>query len=108
MTLKGSPASCVLMCRACVAALCLVHFTVCCANICSDRKLLHTPHCCHHHPSYHHPSYHKTHHQGCVLEEYSVGVDERLRGLELESIQDYITESDNLVDLHRQVCGVGG
>lgn len=38
-----------------------------------------------------------------MLEEYSQGVDEKLRGLELESIQDYIAESDNLVDLHKQV-----
>jgi hypothetical protein len=45
--------------------------------------------------------------QGCVLEEYSQGVDEKLRGLELESIQDYIAESDNLVDLHKQVRGGG-
>lgn len=41
--------------------------------------------------------------QGCVLEEYSAGVGEKLRALELESIQDYIAESDNLVDLHQQV-----
>lgn len=41
--------------------------------------------------------------QGCVLEEYSQGVEEKLRALELESIQDYIAESDNLVDLHQQV-----
>lgn len=41
--------------------------------------------------------------QGCVLEEYSAGVEEKLRALELESIQDYIAESDNLVDLHQQV-----
>lgn len=41
--------------------------------------------------------------QGCVLEEYTVGVEEKLRALELESIQDYIAESDNLVDLHQQV-----
>jgi hypothetical protein len=45
--------------------------------------------------------------QGCVLEEYSQGVDEKLRGLELESIQDYIAESDNLVDLHKQVSVAG-
>jgi hypothetical protein len=41
--------------------------------------------------------------QGCVLEEYSAGVEEKLRSLELESIQDYIAESDNLADLHQQV-----
>lgn len=41
--------------------------------------------------------------QGCVLEEYTMGVEDKLRALELESIQDYITESDNLVDLHQQV-----
>lgn len=39
-----------------------------------------------------------------MLEEYTQGVDEKLRALELESIQDYIAESDNLVDLHQQVC----
>lgn len=38
-----------------------------------------------------------------MLEEYTVGVEEKLRTLELESIQDYIAESDNLVDLHQQV-----
>jgi len=36
-----------------------------------------------------------------------VGVEEKLRALELESIQDYIAESDNLVDLHQQVIIVG-
>jgi hypothetical protein len=41
--------------------------------------------------------------QGCVLEEYTQGVEQKLRTLELESIQDYIAESDNLVDLHQQV-----
>lgn len=41
--------------------------------------------------------------QGCVLEEYTQGVEGKLRALELESIQDYIAESDNLVDLHQQV-----
>jgi hypothetical protein len=44
--------------------------------------------------------------QGCVLEEYSQGVEEKLRALELESIQDYIAESDNLVDLHQQVISM--
>jgi hypothetical protein len=38
-----------------------------------------------------------------VLAEYSTGVEGTLRSLELESIQDYITESDNLVGLHTQV-----
>lgn len=41
--------------------------------------------------------------QGCVLKEYTRDVDDKLRALELESIQDYIQESDNLVALHEQV-----
>lgn len=42
--------------------------------------------------------------QGCVLKEYTRDVDQKLCSLELESIQDYIQESDNLVALHDQVC----
>lgn len=41
--------------------------------------------------------------QGCVLKEYTRDVEDNLRSLELESIQDYIQESDNLVALHEQV-----
>lgn len=41
--------------------------------------------------------------QGVVLKEYTRDVDDKLRALELESIQDYIQESDNLVALHEQV-----
>jgi len=42
--------------------------------------------------------------KGFVLKEYTRDVDEKLRAVELESIQDYIHESDNLVALHDQVC----
>lgn len=41
--------------------------------------------------------------QGRVPKEYARGIDDRLRTAELESIQDYIAESDNLVSLHGQV-----
>jgi hypothetical protein len=41
--------------------------------------------------------------QGHVPKEYARGIDDRLRAAELESIQDYIAESDNLVALHGQV-----
>lgn len=43
-----------------------------------------------------------------MLAEYRLGVQDKLRALELESIQDYIAESDNLVALHTQVGPVGG
>jgi hypothetical protein len=45
--------------------------------------------------------------KGRVPKEYARDIDERLRGAELESIQDYIAESDNLVALHTQVGGCG-
>lgn len=41
--------------------------------------------------------------QGVELTEYAKQVEDRLRHVELESIQDYIQESDNLVSLHEQV-----
>eukprot|EP00877_Chromochloris_zofingiensis_P003975 jgi/Chrzof1/13579/Cz08g03020.t1 len=41
--------------------------------------------------------------QGRVLKEHARDIDENLRTVELESIQDYIQESDNLVALHDQV-----
>lgn len=41
--------------------------------------------------------------QGRVLKEYAQDVDDRLRQVEMESIQDYIQESDNLVSLHDQI-----
>ena len=45
--------------------------------------------------------------RGMVIKEYATDVDNKLRQVELESIQDYIQESDNLVGLHEQV-GRGG
>ena len=42
-------------------------------------------------------------HQGCEVDEYAEEVEAKLRDVELESIQDYITESDTLVELHDQV-----
>lgn len=44
--------------------------------------------------------------QGVVIQQHSADVGGRLRALELESIQDYIAESDNLVALHEQVRGL--
>lgn len=41
--------------------------------------------------------------QGCELGGYAREVEEKLRHAELDSIQDYIQESDNLVALHDQV-----
>lgn len=41
--------------------------------------------------------------QGCDPREYGRQYETKLRQAELESIQDYITESDNLVELHEQV-----
>lgn len=41
--------------------------------------------------------------QGIQLREYAVEVEENLRQVELESIQDYMKESDNLVSLHAQI-----
>ena len=44
--------------------------------------------------------------QGCDPKEYGQQYETKLRQAELESIQDYITESDNLVELHDQVLYV--
>ena len=41
--------------------------------------------------------------QGCDPKEYGQQYETKLRQAELESIQDYITESDNLVELQEQV-----
>lgn len=41
--------------------------------------------------------------QGCDPKEYGRHYEARLRQAELESIQDYLSESDNLVMLHQQV-----
>lgn len=40
--------------------------------------------------------------QGCDLQSYAKEVEEKLRRVELDSIQDYIQESDNLASLHTQ------
>ncbi|XP_010553243.1 PREDICTED: vacuolar protein sorting-associated protein 52 A-like [Tarenaya hassleriana] len=40
---------------------------------------------------------------GAKLRDYAKGVENNLRKVELESIQDYIKESDNLVSLHDQI-----
>ncbi|VFR02824.1 unnamed protein product [Cuscuta campestris] len=41
--------------------------------------------------------------KGMKLREYTKGVENNLRQVELDSIQDYIKESDNLVSLHDQI-----
>ncbi|XP_030930523.1 vacuolar protein sorting-associated protein 52 A-like [Quercus lobata] len=41
--------------------------------------------------------------EGTQLREYTKGVENNLRKVELDSIQDYIKESDNLVSLHDQI-----
>lgn len=41
--------------------------------------------------------------QGSELREFARDVEEKLRQVELDSIQDYIKESDNLVSLHDQI-----
>jgi len=41
--------------------------------------------------------------QGCDLHSYAKEVEEKLRKVELDSIQDYIQESDSLASLHQQV-----
>ncbi|KAJ0048862.1 hypothetical protein Pint_14970 [Pistacia integerrima] len=41
--------------------------------------------------------------KGTTLREYTKGVENDLRQVELDSIQDYIKESDNLVSLHDQI-----
>lgn len=46
--------------------------------------------------------------QGCDPKQYGRQYEAKLRQAELESIQDYITESDNLVELHEQVRDAEG
>lgn len=41
--------------------------------------------------------------KGTKLREYTKGVENNIRKVELDSIQDYIKESDNLVSLHEQI-----
>ncbi|KAM7511463.1 hypothetical protein LguiB_010338 [Lonicera macranthoides] len=41
--------------------------------------------------------------KGTTLRDYTKGVENNLRQVELDSIQDYIEESDNLVSLHDQI-----
>lgn len=41
--------------------------------------------------------------QGRVLKEFARDIDDRLNQTEMESIQDYIAESDSMVALHDQV-----
>jgi hypothetical protein len=41
--------------------------------------------------------------KGTKLRDYTKGVENNLRQVELDSIQDYIEESDNLVSLHDQI-----
>ncbi|KAG2445494.1 hypothetical protein HXX76_000110 [Chlamydomonas incerta] len=41
--------------------------------------------------------------QGRVVKEYAREIDDKLRTVEMESIQDYINESDNMVALHDQI-----
>ncbi|KAM7250293.1 hypothetical protein ACFE04_022176 [Oxalis oulophora] len=41
--------------------------------------------------------------KGMKIREYTKGVENKLRHVELDSIQDYIKESDNLVSLHDQI-----
>ncbi|KAA0037026.1 vacuolar protein sorting-associated protein 52 A [Cucumis melo var. makuwa] len=41
--------------------------------------------------------------KGVKLREYTKGVENNLRQVELDSIQEYIKESDNLVSLHEQI-----
>ncbi|KAI5641845.1 hypothetical protein M9H77_00069 [Catharanthus roseus] len=41
--------------------------------------------------------------KGTKLREYTKGVESKLRQVELDSIEDYIKESDNLVSLHDQI-----
>lgn len=43
---------------------------------------------------------------GRVLKEYARDIDEKLRTAEMESIQEYIQESDNMVALHDQVSSM--
>ncbi|CAM0873596.1 unnamed protein product [Alopecurus aequalis] len=41
---------------------------------------------------------------GNKMRDYTKGVENSIRQVELDSIQDYITESENLVLLHDQIC----
>uniref|UniRef100_A0A0D9VVB5 Vacuolar protein sorting-associated protein 52 A n=1 Tax=Leersia perrieri TaxID=77586 RepID=A0A0D9VVB5_9ORYZ len=41
---------------------------------------------------------------GIKLRDYTKGVENNIRQIELDSIQDYIGESENLVSLHDQIC----
>ncbi|KAM0838447.1 hypothetical protein ACQ4PT_060954 [Festuca glaucescens] len=41
---------------------------------------------------------------GIKMRDYTKGVENSIRQVELDSIQDYITESENLVLLHDQIC----
>ncbi|CAN1190356.1 Vacuolar protein sorting-associated protein 52 A [Linum perenne] len=41
--------------------------------------------------------------KGAKLRDYTKGVENNLRQVELDSIQDYVKESDNLVSLHDQI-----
>ena len=40
--------------------------------------------------------------QGCDPKQYRQQYEEKLRAAEMEAIQDYIAENDNLVTLHRE------
>ncbi|KAJ0025001.1 hypothetical protein Pint_06744 [Pistacia integerrima] len=42
--------------------------------------------------------------KGTTLREYTKGVENDLCQVEMDSIQDYIKESDNFVSLHDQIC----
>lgn len=42
-------------------------------------------------------------HEGCEVDGYAQEVESKLAEVELDSIQDYITESDTLVEMHDQV-----
>ena len=41
--------------------------------------------------------------QGCDPKQYRQQYEEKLRTAEMEAIQDYIAENDNLVTLHKEV-----
>lgn len=41
--------------------------------------------------------------QGCAPKQYRQQYEEKLRAAEMEAIQDYIAENDNLVTLHKEV-----
>jgi len=46
--------------------------------------------------------------QGRVLKEYARDIDDKLRQAEMESIQEYIQESDTMVALHEQIKNCDG